>query len=215
MQKEIKLNNIEDHPEIVNFFTSYNITNLDHDYTDIMVLAVKTNRLDVVKFLVENNANIHAYDDFAVQIASKEGNLEILKYLESKGADIHVDDDVTIQVASEKGHLDIVKFLVENKANIHTNNDCSVYWASRNNHHEVVKFLVSRNANTSALTPFHDLLPEDEEFISDIVSKGCCLDMSINNKLVSNVRKSLTDNIDQVLQKYKSLILNIRKNINH
>jgi len=37
--------------------------------------------LDVVKFLVDKGANIHACDDFALHWASANGQLEVVDYL--------------------------------------------------------------------------------------------------------------------------------------
>ena len=42
-----------------------------------------TGHLEVVKYLVENGANIHGRDDLAIRWASENGHLEVVKYLES------------------------------------------------------------------------------------------------------------------------------------
>jgi ankyrin repeat protein len=45
--------------------------------------------------------------------ASKLGDLVNVKSLIEKGADIHANEDYALQVASEFGHLEVVKFLAE------------------------------------------------------------------------------------------------------
>jgi hypothetical protein len=39
--------------------------------------------LDIVKFIVDEGANIHAYDDYALRLASRNGCLDVVKYLKS------------------------------------------------------------------------------------------------------------------------------------
>ena len=50
---------------------------------DDLFKASKLGLLKVVKYLVENGANIHVYDNQAVRWASNNGHLEVVKYLES------------------------------------------------------------------------------------------------------------------------------------
>ena len=81
-----------------------------------MILASIGNHLEVVKFLLEKGANIHAQDDYALRSATENHHLEIVKFLLEKGANIHAQDDDALILASMYGHLDIVKFLLEKGA---------------------------------------------------------------------------------------------------
>jgi len=45
--------------------------------------AAERGHLEVVKYLIENGANIHAADDYALRWAAYNGHLEIVKYLQS------------------------------------------------------------------------------------------------------------------------------------
>jgi len=42
--------------------------------------------IEIVKYLVEKGANIHAYNEDAIIWAARNGHLEIVKYLVEKGA---------------------------------------------------------------------------------------------------------------------------------
>ncbi len=48
--------------------------------------ASENGHLEVVKYLVEQGANIHAYAAFALRWAFRNGHIEIVKYLEEQGA---------------------------------------------------------------------------------------------------------------------------------
>ena len=117
--------------------------NIHADDDYALRLASYDGHLDIVEFLVEKGANIHACDDYALQLASKYGHLDIVKFLVDRGADVHADDDYAVRGASGNGHLDIVKFLVEKGANIHACDDYALWLASENGHLAVVKYLKS------------------------------------------------------------------------
>jgi len=99
--------------------------------------------LEIVKFLIENGANIHVWNDWTLRWAARNGHLEIVKYLVEKGANIHVMDERALHWAAENGHLEIVKYLVENGADIHAGNDYALCWAAERGHLKVVKYLQS------------------------------------------------------------------------
>jgi hypothetical protein len=102
--------------------------------------------LEVVKYLVENGADIHANNGYALKYASQHGYLEVVKFLVENGADIHVGNDCALRCASF-GRLDIVKYLVEHGADIHADNDYALKYASQHGYLEVVKFLVENGAD--------------------------------------------------------------------
>ena len=122
-----------------------------HALDDYAVRCASENgHLDVVKFLVEKGTNIHSLDDYTLRYASGMGHLELVKYLVSIGADIHAQNDYAVRQASIKGHLQVVKFLVTCGANIHADNDCAIRHTAENGHLEVVKFLVTSGADVNA-----------------------------------------------------------------
>ena len=109
--------------------------------------AAENGQLKIVKYFIKNEADIHAHNDFALRHAAHNGHLEVVKYLLEKGANIHVYDDFALRNAAENGHLEIVKYLVENGADIHVYNDYALRLATRNGHLEVVKYLLSKMDN--------------------------------------------------------------------
>ena len=87
--------------------------------------AIEKGNLEIVKYLVENGADIKDNDsNTALTVASRNGNLEVVKYLVENGADINDKDnygDTALMVASWNGNLEVVKYLVENGADIDEN----------------------------------------------------------------------------------------------
>ena len=66
--------------------------------------------------------------------ACRQGDLESAKTLFEQGADIHYFNDLAIQSASENGHFPVVKFLINNKATVEANDDYSIKKAAKNGH---------------------------------------------------------------------------------
>jgi ankyrin repeat protein len=103
--------------------------------------------IDVVKFLIENGADIHANNDDALIESSTHGRIDVVKFLVENGSNIHADDDLALRWSSHNGHVDVVKFLIENGADIHADDDLALRWGSRYGHIEVVKILIENGAN--------------------------------------------------------------------
>lgn len=61
--------------------------------------------------------------------ACENGNLELIKQLVQEGADLHTNDDYALGVAALNGHLAIVKFLVQHGANVHAGCDLALRYA--------------------------------------------------------------------------------------
>ena len=74
--------------------------------------AAWSGHLDVVKYLVEQEANIHANDEYALRWAAYNGHFDVVKYLIEHGADIHAENEDALRSAALEGHLDIVKYLI-------------------------------------------------------------------------------------------------------
>ena len=72
--------------------------------------------------------------------------VKIIKELLNEGADIHAGNDYALRHASRYGHLEIVKLLLDRGADIHACDDYALRWASHNGHLETVKLLLSRGA---------------------------------------------------------------------
>jgi ankyrin repeat protein len=71
--------------------------------------------LEVVKYLVEQGADIHDNNDLVLIWAR--GHLEVVKYLVEQGADIHAKNDAALKWASENGYYEVVIYLKEQMNN--------------------------------------------------------------------------------------------------
>jgi ankyrin repeat protein len=87
--------------------------------------------------------NVCARDNLAVREAASHGHLKIVKYLVENGADIYVQNNYAVRSAAQYGHLDMVKYLVEDqKADIFAQGNYAICSASMNGHLNIVKYII-------------------------------------------------------------------------
>jgi ankyrin repeat protein len=79
--------------------------------------------------------------DNKLRSAAHNGHFEIVKYLVEHGANIHADNDYALRYAARNGHLEVVTCLVENGADIRAEGDYALRWAARNGHFDIVNYL--------------------------------------------------------------------------
>ena len=120
--------------------------NVDED--EALSLACENGHLNVVKYLVENGANIHVGIERPLRSACREGHLKVVKYLVEHGANIReTNDEYALVVAAEEGHLAVVQYLVEQGAHIQGQYNEALRSACRYGHLAVVQYLVEQGAD--------------------------------------------------------------------
>jgi len=75
------------------------------------ICAVGLNHIDIVKYLIDNGANIHEGNDVAIKVASKHGYLEIFKYLVFAGLDPHVNNNEPLKIAIQHNQRNIIDYI--------------------------------------------------------------------------------------------------------
>ena len=134
----------------------------DEDGMTALHFAAQNGNTDVVRFLLENGADIRARDlklnRSAIHFAAENGNLECVKFLEEHGADVLVRDiygATALHYAAQNNHLDVIKFLVSQKMD-YTAKDArgwtAMHYAACGGSFDVVKYLLAKGLNINELT---------------------------------------------------------------
>ena len=114
-------------------------------WDELLFVASGVGELLMVKYALQQGANIHSYSDNALRFAAEKGHFEVVKFLLDNGADIHIHDDTPLRLASRTGNLEMVKYLVEHGANVHGSD--VLRSAVVNGDLQIVKYLVEHGAD--------------------------------------------------------------------
>ena len=106
--------------------------------------ACKYGHIELVKFFLDQGANIEAGRHLSLRWAAENGHTSIVELLLDRGADVHIQNDYCLRWASSGGHLDTVKLLLDRGAYASVNGDQPLYWAISTNRIDVVELLVDR-----------------------------------------------------------------------
>ena len=116
---------------------------------------------DVVKYLVENGADVSARDDddggrTPLSRAALNGHGDVVKYLVDNGADVSAGDYrgyTPLTNAAMNGHVDIVRYLVEEHgADVSASDNygnTSLSKAALKGHNDIIRFLINAGATKS------------------------------------------------------------------
>ncbi len=131
-----------------------------HSGDTALHLAAKGNKIQAVKLLLENEANVNAKNKTSLtplHMASVQGHLDTVKLLLDYGADVNIQDHfglTPLHMASQYGHVDVMEYLLVNGANVHakTNDQglTPLHWVAFWGYTEGVKTLLAYGADINA-----------------------------------------------------------------
>jgi len=116
----VKLNSINKFSKIQRSFMVTKIYHFFVSYGFTLQQAAYYGHTEVVKLLLEQGADVHAENDYALRWAAINGHTKVVKLLLEQGADVHVRDDLALRCAAEYGHTEVVKLLEKYMNNIKT-----------------------------------------------------------------------------------------------
>ena len=99
-----------------------NVNDIDRDGKSLMFYAVKSNQIDLIKFLFEKKCNINIEDNKGQNClfpAIQKGNLEIIKFLIENGISINKVDNsknTPLTIAIKCNDMKIIEYLIDNGA---------------------------------------------------------------------------------------------------
>lgn len=90
---------------------------------DWLIRSAKHNNLIVVTKLLECGADLHYYNDQALQCSVTNNSLEIVEKLLEYGANVHEMDNIVLRYSINHNYLEIVEKVLEYGANMHCCDD--------------------------------------------------------------------------------------------
>jgi len=114
------------------------LNNIDDAFT----LAAYGGHLEVCKWLMQFDPDVHIGNDCAFRLAARNGHLEVCKWLMQFNPDVHSKDDFAFRWAACNGHLEVCKWLMQFNPDVHAGDDYAFRYAACNGHLEVCKWLI-------------------------------------------------------------------------
>ncbi|KAF9138085.1 hypothetical protein BG015_002521, partial [Linnemannia schmuckeri] len=111
--------------------------------------AVRGNDIEMVKLLMDYEADVHAFNEEAVLVAAQKGHVEILKLLIQAGADIETKAGAPLRQASEGGHAEAVKVLCESGADTMWGGCSALRNAASQGFDQIIATLLDHGANVN------------------------------------------------------------------
>lgn len=103
--------------------------------------------VEVFRELLEEGANVHAGDDFALRWAAGNGDIKTAKLLLENGANVHVGYESVLISAVENDDIDVVKLSLEYGADIHAQEEYALHRTITNGSVAMARFLLEHGAN--------------------------------------------------------------------
>ena len=88
----------------------------NYDKNHLLLTCAKYDKTEFIKFLLENGADIHSYNDNTLHWAVHHKNIELVKYLLNKGANIHSNYERPLGIAKYNNDDEMIKLLKDNGA---------------------------------------------------------------------------------------------------
>jgi ankyrin repeat protein len=156
----------------------------------LLLKAAFEGNLQLLKLLIENNADINATDQqgkILLHQSALKGHLESCKNLIENRADVNAKDEqgqTPLHMSGWKSHFECLKYLIDNKADVNAKDDKGQTPLHMYGHLECIKYLIYNKADVNSednngQTPLHK-----SSFRGDL---ECCK-LLIENKADVNVR---------------------------
>ena len=147
--------------EVIEYFLKkgVNVDSKDPNGNTALVHASLLNQLNIVKYLLENGADVNAGSTVTpLMAASYVGNKDIAAFLIRNKANVNIKGDKglsALTLAATNGHSEIVSLLLKNKADINAKSDegvTALIAASAGGHITIVEELLKNKADVNVKT---------------------------------------------------------------
>lgn len=135
------------HLELVKFFLEH--TTFTQSKNSAFILSASNEHTDIVKLLLENGADVHFSQDYALVTASERGHTEIVKLLLKFGADVHAQNNFALRKASENGYSKVVKLLLKHGADAQERNNELLLKASKKGYVDIINSFLAYGLGTN------------------------------------------------------------------
>lgn len=128
--------------------------NITNNADEFLGAAISSGNIKILKYLVENGANVQIYNNFPIRMAASSNNLEACEYLISKGADVNSGDSYSLCMATANGNFKLVKLLINHGGVSNGYGNQPLKIALVNSYFEIVIYLINHGAEENTITQY-------------------------------------------------------------
>ncbi|NNF99470.1 MAG: hypothetical protein HKM93_08840 [Desulfobacteraceae bacterium] len=136
--------------------------------TPMMMAAGHAKTLDILKILINENADIHAVDDHGISVfdnailgvVSRQTSMESLKFLVGQGLDVNkstqkgkTEGYTALMIAARSNHIELATYLISKSANVNAKakrGDSALSIATEEEYEEMIALLKKHGATSAA-----------------------------------------------------------------
>ena len=144
------------------------------DGITLLMLALWNGRIDIVRYLLEQEINIDASDEdgiTALMYASRYGDMEIMQSVVEGGADLDVKDkrgETALMHALHKDNIEIAQYLIDRGADINVKNETDF---------SITAGMIAHRRGTLSRIPYlntedHNIVVKEQKKIDAIIRRG-------------------------------------------
>lgn len=143
---------------------------VDNDFP--LVLATSRGNLPLIKFLIDNGADIATRDNICIKISIDSMDPNIFTYLLQSGSDIHCDCNYPLRRAVYLQKIAMVKKLLESGANISYLQMEDLVRIVQNKSYDLIKLLIDYGVDFSIINYYKEIDLDNKDIkIYDILSQ--------------------------------------------
>ena len=148
------------HTDIVEMKADVDKQNKKDGFTSLR-MAAKKGYLDIVKYLIEADADVNLQDkkgDLALIMAANQGHIDTVRYLIEANASVNMQNEegaTALLLAAQNGHMDIVKCLIQLNSNVNMQSKdgyTALIVAAQKGNMDIVRYLIEANAKVDMQT---------------------------------------------------------------
>lgn len=124
-------------------------------------------------------------NNFAMRCASLFGHLHVVKYLVEQGADVTSKDNAAIEQASSRGNIKIVEYLIENGADINSCNKSIINYALANHDFKFVNDVAEKIDITDELKMALKRHYMDDILVKYLVENGVDINVLLEDQSIN------------------------------
>lgn len=154
----------------------------------------------------------------ALYYGARYGHLDVVKYLVENGADVNnqaIDGDSALHESASSGHLDVVQYLVRQKANIYIRNKVGqtvLHSAVKSNNIDIISYLVRCGVSVDSKDKWLEtpIFLASGELLNSLEALICLgADLNLENKYHYKLKDSYSLNIENIVSDINKVELNL------